>query len=122
MIVTIDGPAGAGKSTAAKALAARLGFQFLDTGAMYRAVTWFCLNRQIDLHDESAVADAAQGIDLKLLADRVEVNGIDVTHDIRTSEVTRASRFAAGNDAVRRHLTELQRALAAGKDIVTEGR
>lgn len=122
MIVTIDGPAGAGKSSAARALAARLGFQFLDTGAMYRAVTWHCLSARIDLRDKAAVAIAARQIELTLESDRVCVNGIDVTEKIRTTDVTRDSRFAAGNDDVRRHLTDLQRRLAAGRNIVTEGR
>jgi cytidylate kinase len=122
MIVTIDGPAGAGKSTAARALAERLGFQFLDTGAMYRAVTWFCLERGIDLHDQPRVAEAARRLDLRLEADRVFVDGVEVTHDIRTNAVTHDSRFVAGNNAVRTHLVELQRQLANGRDIVTEGR
>jgi cytidylate kinase len=122
MIVTIDGPAGAGKSSAARALAARLGFQFLDTGAMYRAVTWHCLEQGVDLHDQQSVAEAARRLELRLDADRVFVNGVEVTHDIRTNAVTHDSRFVAGNNAVRAHLVELQRQLAAGRDIVTEGR
>ncbi|MGQ0636880.1 MAG: (d)CMP kinase [Planctomycetaceae bacterium] len=122
MIVTIDGPAGAGKSSAARELATRLGFQFLDTGAMYRAVTWYCLAQGLDLHDEAAVAQAAEGLDLQLEGDRVLVAGDDVTSEIRTSAVTQASRFAAGNERVRRRLTELQRRFAAGRNVVTEGR
>lgn len=122
MIVTIDGPAGAGKSTAARELAARLGFQFLDTGAMYRAVTWACLDRKIDLTDERTVAETARRLDLRLEAERVFVDGTEVTQAIRTSEVTDETRHIAGNQAVRAHLVELQRGLAAGKDVVAEGR
>ncbi|MSR56345.1 MAG: (d)CMP kinase [Planctomycetaceae bacterium] len=122
MIVTIDGPAGAGKSSAARQLAARLGFRFLDTGAMYRAVTWYCLDRQINLQDEPAVADAARRMHLALDADRVFVDEVEVSHAIRSAAVTHDSRFVAGNYAVRKHLVDLQRRLAAGKDVVTEGR
>lgn len=122
MIVTIDGPAGAGKSSAARLLAARLGFQFLDTGAMYRAVTWQCLQKQVDLGDRKAVAAVARQMALRLEGDRIYVDGVDVTDAIRSSDVTQASQFAAGNEDVRKHLTELQRQLAAGRDSVTEGR
>ncbi|MFN0053982.1 MAG: (d)CMP kinase [Planctomycetales bacterium] len=122
MIVTIDGPAGAGKSTAARQLAARLGFQFLDTGAMYRAVTWYCLQEGLDLGDEQQIAEAAQRVALTLDGDRVFVNGREVTHDIRSTEVTHESRFVAGNNLVRAHLVRLQQSLAAGRNIVTEGR
>jgi CMP/dCMP kinase len=122
MIVTIDGPAGAGKSSAARELAARLGFQFLDTGAMYRAVTWYCLDQRVDLYDEQAVAETARRIDLRLDADRVFVDGREVTREIRSTAVTHESRFIAGNNLVRAHLVTLQRQLAAGKNVVTEGR
>jgi len=122
MIVTIDGPARAGKSTAAKELAKRLGFQFLDTGAMYRAVTWACLARNLDLEDEPTVAETARRLDLRLDGDRVFVDGVEVTDAIRTIEVTHETRHIAGNQAVRAHLVELQRRLAAGKDVVAEGR
>lgn len=122
MIVTIDGPAGAGKSSAARALAHRLGFQFLDTGAMYRAVTWYCLSRGIDLKNEAAVADAARELDLQLTHDRVFLNGQDATEAIRTADVTQASRYVAGNNAVRRWLVERQRAWAFNRHVVTEGR
>src|SRR5262245_45591133 len=88
MIVTIDGPAGAGKSSAARGLAARLGFQFLDTGAMYRAVTWYCLDQGVDLHDEQVVAETARRIHLGLEADRVFVDGREVTREIRSTAVT----------------------------------
>lgn len=122
MIVTIDGPAGAGKSTAARELAARLGFRFLDTGAMYRAVTLVCLRQGVDMHDERAVAAAARGVQIRFEGDRVLANDVDVTDSIRSPEVTHETRHVAGNNAVRTHLVDLQRQLAAGLDIVCEGR
>lgn len=122
MIVTIDGPAGAGKSTTARALADRLAFEFLDTGAMYRAVTWYCLKRKIDLRDESLVAAAAREGEFVFAAGRVFVDGVEVTQEIRRSAVTHDTRFIAGNNRVRAFLVELQRKLADGKDVVTEGR
>jgi cytidylate kinase len=122
MIVTIDGPAGAGKSSVARALAARLGFRFLDTGAMYRAVTWHCLDLGIDLHDEAAVAAAAAALDLNLDGEHVLINGRDVTVEIRANAVTHESRHVAANNAVRRQLVERQRELARGLDVVAEGR
>jgi cytidylate kinase len=122
MIVTIDGPAGSGKSSASRKLAARLGFEFLDTGAMYRAVTLAGLRTGCDFSDEQAVARLLADFRLEMAAGRVTVNGEDVTAAIRTAEVTAASRLAANAPAVRRHLNILQRAYAQGKDIVTEGR
>ncbi|MGE5192923.1 MAG: (d)CMP kinase [Deltaproteobacteria bacterium] len=122
MIVTIDGPAGAGKSSTARELAARLGFQFLDTGAMYRAVTWYCLKEGVDLRDEEAVAEAARRGRFVFDSGRVIVDGAEVTREIRRSSVTDQTRFIAGNNRVRGQLVELQRQLAAGADVVTEGR
>lgn len=122
MIVTIDGPAGAGKSSTARELASRLKFQFLDTGAMYRAVTWLCLQQGVDLHDEQVVAEAARRGRFQFEAGRVYVDGREVTREIRRSAVTNDTRFVAGNDRVRAFLVELQRRLAAGADVVTEGR
>ena len=122
MIVTIDGPAGAGKSTAARRLAARLGFLFLDTGAMYRAVTWHCQQRGIPLTDEEAVEHAARSMRLELVGPRVIVDGHDVSSEIRSREVTQESRFVAANNSVRAYLVELQRRFAEGRDVVTEGR
>ncbi|RPI81996.1 MAG: (d)CMP kinase, partial [Planctomycetaceae bacterium] len=122
MIVTIDGPAGAGKSSAARLLAERLGFEFLDTGAMYRALTWYCQSRGVDLQDLDGVVAAARQMRLELTGSRVLVDGDDVSLLIRTHEITRESRHVAGNNGARAYLVELQRSLAAGRDIVTEGR
>src|SRR5205814_164649 len=114
MIVTIDGPAGAGKSSTARELARRLSFQFLDTGAMYRAVTWYCLKEEIDLTDEESVAAAARRGRFVFDAGRVVVDGVEVTREIRRSAVTDQTRFVAGNNRVRAQLVELQRHLAEG--------
>src|SRR5438132_9056521 len=102
MIVTLDGPAGAGKSSAAKALALRLGFEFLDTGAMYRAVTLAALRAGIDLNDQGALARLLAGLRLEMPPGHVVLNGEDVTGLIRTAEVTAGSRPIADSPVVRR--------------------
>ncbi|MAT72293.1 MAG: cytidylate kinase [Planctomycetaceae bacterium] len=122
MIVTLDGPAGAGKSSAARRLAQRLGFRFLDTGAMYRAVTLAGMRAGIDLADEAALAKIAAEMDLELTDERVVLNGESVTRAIRTFEVTTLTRHAADNPAVRDLLVDRQRAWAATGNVVTEGR
>lgn len=122
MIVTIDGPAGAGKSSAARLLARRLGYEFLDTGAMYRAVTLAALRSQIDVHNHQAVERLLDGLRVEVPDARVILNGEDVTGSIRTPEVTAASSAIANNAAVRRRLVDWQRLLAKGRSIVCEGR
>jgi len=122
MIVTIDGPAGAGKSSAARSLAKKLGFRFLDTGAMYRTVTLEAARRQIDWNDSAALASIAENLDLRITDDRVFLGGKDVTDAIRTFDITAHTRHAADNLAVRQRLVQLQRELTADADFVTEGR
>lgn len=122
MIVTIDGPAGAGKSTAARELARRLGFEYLDTGAMYRAVTLVCLRAGVDLSDQEIVADLARNTRIDFREGRLIANDEDVSGEIRTLRVTEECRFVAANNAVRALLVDLQREIAGRRDIVTEGR
>jgi cytidylate kinase len=107
-VIAIDGPAGAGKSTIARALAHKLGMQYLDTGAMYRAVTLAAMSKGIDLRDDDAVAALARGLDL-YVGDRVViVDGSDVTDEIRTPPVNVGVSVVAANSQVRRELRERQ--------------
>ncbi|HSS08929.1 MAG TPA: (d)CMP kinase, partial [Acidimicrobiales bacterium] len=100
-VIAIDGPAGSGKSTVAKAVAARLGLAYLDTGAMYRAVAFAALRRGIDPDDGETVARLAQQVDIDV-ADAVTVDGVDATIEIRGPEVTRAVTSVASNPGVRK--------------------
>jgi cytidylate kinase len=122
MIITIDGPAGAGKSTAARTLAKRLAFEFLDTGAMYRAVAVAALRANISLRDEEALGSFVRAVDLQQPAGRIMLNGTDVSAEIRTQEVSAAASLVATSPAVRERLGQLQRAIAAGHNMVCEGR
>lgn len=122
MIVTIDGPAGAGKSTVAKSLAERLRFGFLDTGAMYRAVALAALRRGLATQDAARWADLAQQVQIRFQDQRVLLDGEDVSDAIRTSQVTAHVRYAADNPQVRQHLVRLQQDIGRTGDIVTEGR
>jgi cytidylate kinase len=122
MIVAIDGPAGAGKSTVARRLAERLGFTYLDTGAMYRALTWLALERGLSLDDGPALADLARSHPATFAAGVVEVDGSDVTASIREARIDRAVSGVARHPEVRAVMRELQRAAAAERDSVVEGR
>jgi CMP/dCMP kinase len=122
MIIAIDGPAGAGKSTVAKLLAKRLGFEFLDTGAMYRAVTVAALRAGIDLHDQNDLARLVESLRIELPGERVLLGGEDVTAEIRAPQVTAASGPIASSRVVRERLVEWQRRIALGRDMVCEGR
>jgi cytidylate kinase len=122
MIVTIDGPAGAGKSTAARALAARLGFEFLDTGAMYRAVALAALRAGVAWDDAAGLAGLLEHIQLEMPPGRVLLDGEDVSGLIRTPEVSSGSSVVAASSPVRSRLAALQRQIAAGRDMVCEGR
>lgn len=122
MIVTIDGPAGTGKSTVAKRLAERLGFEFLNTGAMYRAVAFACLQRELDLADQTLVEEVAKDLDILFSQNRLLLSGVDVTDAIRTQVVTQSASIVAANPAVRRQLVQLQQLVGQKADLVTEGR
>jgi len=126
-VVTIDGPAASGKSTVARLLAERMGAVFLDTGAMYRAVTWAALKAGKDLTDAGGILSLMDSTAFDFMPQaggmRVSVNGLDVTEAIREPEVTGQVRFIAAAGPVRNRLVAMQRALAQTADrIVTEGR
>ncbi|MEX2138394.1 MAG: (d)CMP kinase [Pirellulales bacterium] len=122
MIVTLDGPSGAGKSTVARALAERLGFRFLDTGAMYRAVAFAGAQSGVDWNDPAALVALARRAKVELRDDRLFLDGEDVSREIRTTEVTAITHYAANNPGVRAILVEQQRRIAGDDDLVTEGR
>ncbi len=123
MIVAIDGPAGSGKSTVARALAERLGFRYLDTGAMYRAVTWLALQRTMDLGDGDALAALAAAEPVIFDdAGRVSISGIDVTASIRQARIDRMVPVVAAYPGVRQVMRERQRQLGHEGDVVIEGR
>jgi cytidylate kinase len=127
MIVTIDGPAGSGKSTAARNLARRLGVAYLDTGATFRAATLKAMRENVDLSDEQALAATARDMQLDMQPTdnglRVLLDGADVTDEIRTRKVTENAHHAAGSPAVREVLAELQRQIGRRLgSFITEGR
>jgi cytidylate kinase len=122
-VIAIDGPAGSGKSTVARQLADRLGLDYLDTGAMYRAVTFAALRRGIDPADVEPVEKLARTVELEVAPDRVEVDGVDATIEIRGPEVSRAVSLVAANAGVRRELVRRQREWTVARDGgVLEGR
>jgi cytidylate kinase len=122
MIVAIDGPAGAGKSTVARALAERLGFRYLDTGAMYRALTWLALQRGVDLDDGTGLGELAQASPISFDGERVLIGEEDVTDAIRQPEIDRVVSSVARYPEVREVMRDRQRELAQHGDAVIEGR
>jgi cytidylate kinase len=123
MIVAIDGPAGAGKSTVARRLAERLGFRYLDTGAMYRALTWLAMQRGLDLGDGSALGRLAQEHPVELDEEgRVRIDGTDVTAAIRHTRVDRVVPAVAQHPSVREVMRQRQRELGEQGNAVIEGR
>jgi cytidylate kinase len=122
LVVTIDGPAGAGKSTVARMLAARLGYRLLDTGGMYRALAWSVAQARIDADDEPAIARHLASITVEIDGDRFLVNGRDVTRQIRTPEIGALTSRITALAPVRDKVTPMQRELASGGGVVLEGR
>ena len=122
MIVAIDGPAGAGKSTVARTLATRLGFRYLDTGAMYRALTQLALDEGLSLEDGAALGDLARREPVSFEGDRVFIQGQDVTEEIRKPRIDRVVSSVARHREVREVMRERQRELGSHGDAVIEGR
>lgn len=124
--VAVDGPSGSGKSSTARGVARKLGWNYLDTGAMYRALTWWLLSHQVDVHDAAAVAARADEPSLEISTDPdgpgVLVDGHDVTEQIRDPRVTDAVSAVSAVPAVRKRLVELQRAAMDRGPVVIEGR
>ncbi len=125
-MIAIDGPSGSGKSTVARAVAQRLGLQYLDTGAMYRALTWWCLHHDVDLDDTDAVAAAARNLPVEMGTDptapSVSVDGTDVSSAIRTTEISANVSAVATNLDVRAEMVRRQRSIIADGGWVAEGR
>ena len=121
-IITIDGPAGAGKSTVSKELARRLGYTYLDTGAMYRAVAWAAGQKGVDVGDEKALSELCNDLKLGFQGDRILVNGQDVSSFIRTPEMDGLSSAVSRVAVVREYLTGMQRELGRQGRLVAEGR
>ena len=125
-VIAIDGPAGSGKSTTAKILAARLGFQYLDTGAMYRALTWFAIQNGVAPSDGPKLAVLARSVAINFEThediNRVFINGRDVTETIRTPMVTQLVSEVSAHQGVRQAMVEKQREMGQKGEIVAEGR
>ncbi|MCW2883569.1 MAG: CMP/dCMP kinase [Streptosporangiaceae bacterium] len=126
IVIAMDGPSGSGKSSAAKGVARSLGFRYLDTGAMYRAMTWWMLSQDVPVEDAEQVAARAGEPLLELGTDpdapTIRIDGTDVSGPIRTREVTNAVSAVSSVPVVRERLVALQREIMAGGDIVAEGR
>jgi cytidylate kinase len=122
MVIAIDGPAGAGKSTVARGVAEALGLTYLDSGAMYRCVALAALRAGTDLGDGAALGAVARGLEIEFRRDGVRLDGVDVSEQIRSSEVTAAASRVAAHPEVREAMVERQRALIAAAGYVAEGR
>lgn len=126
MVIAIDGPAGSGKSTTAKLLANKLDFIYLDTGAMYRAVTLYFLNNNIDLNDLNLINNFLLNMDLKLFYNdnrfKVILNNEDITHSLRNQDINKNVSQVSKNINVRKKMVDIQRNFSKNKDIVVEGR
>ncbi|MCA9752849.1 MAG: (d)CMP kinase, partial [Gemmatimonadetes bacterium] len=122
LVVAIDGPAASGKSTTARRVAERLGFVYLDTGAMYRAITWKALAQGVDIDDDDALERLVAATELSWDERRIHVDGVDVTDEIRSPEVSRRVSVVSRASGVRRALVALQRRVAERGPCVVEGR
>jgi len=122
VVVAIDGPAGAGKSTIARRLAGRLGFTYIDTGAMYRAVALWAVRQNLDPSDAHRMEPLARAAEIELEPGRIRLNGEDVTDAIRTPEISDGASRVSAIPGVRRAMVDLQRAIGRRSSVVMEGR
>ena len=122
MIIAIDGTAGSGKSTTAKKIAKELNFFHLDSGSLYRVVTYFCIVNKIESHDDDLLSDALNHISVELDNNSILLNNKDVSSEIRTHDVSDFVSEYSSNIIIRKRLNDLQRKLAKNRDVVVEGR
>ncbi|MDD7391864.1 MAG: (d)CMP kinase [Fusobacterium gastrosuis] len=122
IIVAIDGPAGSGKSTIAKIIADRYSFTYIDTGAMYRMITLYCLDNNIDFEDELAIKNVLDNISLDMQGDKFFLNNKEVTKEIRETRVNENVSKIASIRIVRENLVNLQRKISQGKNVILDGR
>ena len=122
IVVTIDGPAGPGKSTVALQVAERLGFQFLNTGAMYRAVAWHCLQHAVNLQDAFASTAVAANLSFQIVNHKMQIDGVDLSREFRDDTISQAASVIAAHPEIRSILVERQRQLADELSLVSEGR
>lgn len=122
MIIAIDGPAGSGKTTTAYQLAKKIGFSYLDTGATYRLLTLKALREKVDLENFQEIKTLAEGLDIRMEANKIYLDKEDVTDEIRTPLIDKAISKIAVNPLAREVLVEIQRKIAQGKNCVVEGR
>lgn len=120
--IAVDGPAGAGKSTIAKCIAEKLNILYLDTGAMYRAITYYALQNNVDGTDNNGLEKLFENFDLQFVDEKLLLNGFDITKEIRTPEIDKAISVFAANPFVREKLVKLQREIGSQRSIIMEGR
>ena len=124
MVIAIDGPSGAGKTSTAKMVSKKLGFYYCDSGSLYRAITYFLLDKKVDLNDDSQIKQAIEDIKLEynLKSNRIFIDSCDVTSHLRTVKVTKSVSLVSSKKDVRDKLIDIQRNLAIGSNVVLDGR
>lgn len=121
-VVAIDGPAGSGKGTVAKILASKCNLMYIDTGAMYRAIAYLTLQNNIDIKDEEKIVELAKNVEIDFKDEKIYLNGIDISKEIRTMEVTNIVSPISSIVKLREILVDLQRKIAGNNDVIMEGR